>query len=126
MTHDPNDAASAEKKPQPPSPSGYQQTPFHTRATHRLEQDEEGWRRTLPDGRVLHIVTQPFNWKLGVSQPENVHTFYDDTWEYTDGGAAFDAFMIWDGDGEPEGWYRHPMSGRRRPDGDPAKEFHRW
>lgn len=28
----------------------------------------------------------------------------------------------WDGRGEPQGWHRHPASGRRRPDGDPAQE----
>ena len=28
----------------------------------------------------------------------------------------------WDGTGEPEGWMRHPSSGRRRPGGDPAQE----
>jgi hypothetical protein len=37
--------------------------------------------------------------------------------------AGWRAALGWDGKGEPEGWYRHPQSGRRRPDGDPAKEF---
>ncbi len=26
-------------------------------------------------------------------------------------------------DTEPEGWYRNPNTGRRRPDGDPTKEY---
>ena len=29
----------------------------------------------------------------------------------------------WDGVGEPTGWMRHPTTGRRRPDGDPSKEY---
>lgn len=29
----------------------------------------------------------------------------------------------WDGTGEPDGWMRHPVSGRRRPGGDPGKEY---
>jgi hypothetical protein len=29
----------------------------------------------------------------------------------------------WDGDGEPDGWSRHPPTGRRRPGGDPDKEY---
>jgi hypothetical protein len=29
----------------------------------------------------------------------------------------------WDGKNEPEGWYRCPTDGRRRPDGDAAKEY---
>jgi hypothetical protein len=24
---------------------------------------------------------------------------------------------------EPKGWFRHPRTGRRRPGGDPAKEY---
>ena len=27
---------------------------------------------------------------------------------------------------EPEGWHRHPMTGRRRPDGDPSQEYVRF
>jgi hypothetical protein len=26
-------------------------------------------------------------------------------------------------DKEPEGWYRHIETGRRRPEGDPSKEY---
>ena len=36
--------------------------------------------------------------------------------------ADWRAALGWDGNGEPEGWYRHVPSGRRRPGGDPAKE----
>jgi hypothetical protein len=41
-------------------------------------------------------------------------------------------FLKWDGTGEPQGWTRHVCSSqkfeeqggyRRRPDGDPAKEY---
>lgn len=27
------------------------------------------------------------------------------------------------GEGEPEGWHREPITGRRRPDGDASKEY---
>lgn len=37
--------------------------------------------------------------------------------------AAWWAAIAWDGEGEPEGWIRHLESGRRRPDGDPAREY---
>jgi hypothetical protein len=33
------------------------------------------------------------------------------------------ALREWDGNGEPDGWMRHPDSGRRRPDGDAAREY---
>jgi hypothetical protein len=29
----------------------------------------------------------------------------------------------WDGQGEPQDWFRHPKTGRRRPDGDPSREY---
>jgi hypothetical protein len=50
---------------------------------------------------------------------------FDDTWNYDAAThrAGWRAALGWDGHGEPEGWYRHPRSGRRRPGGDPEKEF---
>jgi len=35
------------------------------------------------------------------------------------------AFALWDPAvmPEPEGWFRHPHSGRRRPGGDASKEY---
>jgi hypothetical protein len=49
--------------------------------------------------------------------------YHGDRWcyhNYEDAKAALDA---WNGEGEPTGWHRHPTSGRRRPEGDPAKEY---
>lgn len=48
---------------------------------------------------------------------------YDDCWDYPYLGAAIQAMERWDGQGEPAGWTRYPSSGRRRPDGDPSKEY---
>lgn len=47
---------------------------------------------------------------------------YEDRWCYEKGGAASAALNDWDGTGEPAGWHRHPNSGRRRKNGDPATE----
>ncbi len=51
----------------------------------------------------------------------------DNRWCYhaeEDAKAALDA---WDGvTGEPKGWHRHPMSGRRREGGDASKEYVRF
>ena len=33
------------------------------------------------------------------------------------------ALAAWNGSGEPDGWFRNPTDGRRRPDGDPAREY---
>lgn len=31
--------------------------------------------------------------------------------------------MLWDGEGEPTGWFRNPETGRRRPDNNPDLEY---
>jgi hypothetical protein len=48
---------------------------------------------------------------------------YDDCWDYPYPDAAIEAMECWDGQGEPEGWIRHPASGRRRPNGEPDTEY---
>lgn len=48
---------------------------------------------------------------------------YDDRWCYETKEAAEKAFEAWDGNGEPDGWHRHPSTGRRRPGGDAAREY---
>ncbi len=40
--------------------------------------------------------------------------FYDDRWCFHTLRAAKEALDAWDGLGEPDGWHRHPDSGRRR------------
>lgn len=48
------------------------------------------------------------------------HVMYATTrgWTYCN-GASIDA-------SEPEGWFRNPNHGRRRPGGDPAQEYIAW
>jgi hypothetical protein len=48
-----------------------------------------------------------------------------DRWCYGDYDKAKRAIEAWSGDPgtEPEGWHRHPRSGRRRPDGDASQEY---
>ena len=81
--------------------------------------------RTLDDGRVLDVC--PLGWgyaHLGLILPEDAGLgIYSDAWQYQSRSSALDALERWDGEGEPEGWYRHPATGRRRPGGDPAQEF---
>jgi hypothetical protein len=47
---------------------------------------------------------------------------YGDRWCYESVWDAMEALAAWDGEGEPQGWHRHPDTGRRREGGDPAKE----
>lgn len=49
-----------------------------------------------------------------------------DRWCYKTEEAAMAALAVWlvtGCRGEPEGWHRHPASGRRRPDGDSSREY---
>ena len=87
------------------------------------EAAEEGLRRDLGDGRSIWLRQMLFNWLLSIGPTEA--QWYETTWEYTDPARAVVAFLSWDPASEPEpaGWYRHPSSGRRRPDGDPAREY---
>jgi hypothetical protein len=39
---------------------------------------------------------------------------YEDRWCYHTYAAAKIALDAWNGEGEPEGWHRHPDTGRRR------------
>ncbi len=50
----------------------------------------------------------------------------EDQWCYETYAGAIAALTVWnpsDESPEPEGWMRHPTSGRRRPDGDKTKEY---
>lgn len=81
------------------------------------------WVEPLPDGRIVALLS----WG-GSGYQLSIGTFglgWDDTWIYLAemGAAAWRASLGWDGEGEPEGWYRHPASGRRRDGGDPHKEY---
>lgn len=53
---------------------------------------------------------------------------YDDRWCYADEDSAriaFDAFPDRPDPGyEPDGWHRHPKTGRRRERGEPETEYH--
>lgn len=49
-----------------------------------------------------------------------------DRWCYETFDKAGDALVEWasrDFAGEPEGWHRHPLTGRRRTNGDPTQEY---
>ncbi len=84
------------------------------------------WHRVLPDGRGLCLMPMIHGGvRLGIGRGV---VEFDDVWCYPKDqagclDAGWRAALGWNGEGEPEGWYRHPQSGRRRPGGDPAKEF---
>lgn len=80
--------------------------------------------RVLSDGRAVYLLPMLLG-NLRVAIGPHGAMYFDDGWCYqaaqTD--AAWRAALGWDGEDEPEGWYRHPETGRRRPDGIAAKEY---
>ena len=81
------------------------------------------YNRELEDGRELTVYPMLFTFRLCIG--EAGAGTYDDAWCYDN---AFDAILAakdWDGKGDdpPHGWHRHIGSGRRRPDGDPTREY---
>ncbi len=81
-------------------------------------------RRPLPDGRVLIVLPLFFGKaRLGITTADFEDGGFNDVWDFPSVDAAVAAMTAWDGEGEPAGWDRHPESHRRRPEGDPAREF---
>lgn len=79
-------------------------------------------KRDLPDGRYLAIV--PFIYTFAIVIGTDVR-FYDDRWCFHYLEDALRQFKTWDPmtTPEPTGWHRHLSSGRRRPEGDAAREY---
>lgn len=99
----------------------------------RVHVVEPGWWRVhaLPDGRAVDVVMMIHNARLVVTDASG--TGYDRGWCYAASHpvlavvSALGAAMAWDGsdDTEPAGWVKDVVTGRYRPDGDPARERQR-
>jgi hypothetical protein len=86
-----------------------------------MRQTPYDYTKTLSDGRVI-VVERLFGHQalLWLRAPWiNVQ----DGWVYASLETALAAAQAWDGHEEPRGWLRHPKSGRRRPGGDPTREY---
>lgn len=82
------------------------------------------FRRVLEDGRIVELWPMLYNFRITITEPQNDGFTFDDGWCYTGDRlvAAKQAFDDWDGKGEPQGWNKHPTSGRWRGDGTAASE----
>ncbi|MEX3859678.1 hypothetical protein AB3X94_37445 [Paraburkholderia sp. BR10923] len=76
--------------------------------------------KTLADGRICAIMPMAAIDVLCVDINAWGH---NDCYYYNANAGAASALEKWDGKGEPEGWFRHPPSGRRRTNGDPTREY---
>lgn len=78
--------------------------------------------RPLTPGRYAAILPLMFTAAIITGRIGDAMS-YDDRWCYHSLQAATSALEAWDGTGEPSGWHRHPMTGRRRPEGDAEQEY---
>lgn len=82
--------------------------------------------RDLGDGSYVMIRPLLFHWMLIRGDFEDLIGYWD-RWCYADEAGARAALNVFpehpDPSYEPSGWHRHPPSRRRRPDGDPSREY---
>lgn len=88
--------------------------------------DACGWSDVsrMPDGRWVGLMPFMFTTAIGIAK-DGDYASVADRWCYhtpRDAKAALDAWTMKGYVGEPDGWHRHPFSGRRRGD-DPPPEF---
>ncbi len=89
--------------------------------TSSMRQTHYDYTRTLLDGRVIAVERLFGRQALLSLRAPWIHV--QDGWVYASLETALAAARAWDGHEEPSGWLRHPKSGRRRPGGDPAREY---
>jgi hypothetical protein len=81
--------------------------------------------KDLGDGLYAATKRLIYHWTMIVGQIGD-YSGYEDRFCYATRAGAEAALLGWDGSGEPEGWHRHPNTGRRREGGDPGKETIAW
>lgn len=82
------------------------------------------YSRQLPHGILLSLVPYGTGPRLCLSGPGPIERLlYYSEYSFTDTRAAWRAALGWNGEGDPEGWYRHHQTGRRRPDGTRESEI---
>ncbi|EPX77970.1 hypothetical protein [Salipiger mucosus] len=88
---------------------------FETAAFFTFLLTQEGYSeiRDLEDGRFACLLDLMFTTAIIVGRIGDT-SGYDDRWCYKTYEMAKDALTAWDGVGEPDGWHRHPLTGRRR------------
>ena len=85
--------------------------------------------RDLGDGTYIMVKPLMFHWTM-IRGVVGDTTGYFDRWCYATKELAMYALSAFPSNPpsgyEPAGWHRHPMSGRRRPNGDPSLEHRDW
>lgn len=110
--------------------SAYEELPEWFRELYMLSEDAENGQpgcrfRSVSEDRWIAII--PFLFTTAIILGYKRHpNGYEDRWCYESSADAERAFDEWDPEvsAEPEGWHRHPRSGRRRPNGVEEAQYH--
>jgi hypothetical protein len=89
-----------------------------------IEDDGYVMIRDYPTGMraaVVPLITG--TGRLIVGTVQEWQSGYDEAFCYDSVGEAVIALLNWNGIGEPDGWFRNPGTGRRRPKGEVTKEY---
>ena len=81
--------------------------------------------RPIPGGRWAGLYPYMFTVAIVTGKLLDRHEL-EDRWCYNSRLVADAALSVWNGTGEPNGWIRHPRSGRCRYDADPNREVYDW
>jgi hypothetical protein len=82
--------------------------------------------RVLPDGQHwAGVMPLMFTEAIIVGRLGDTRG-YENRWCYHTRADAIAALKAWDGRGEPQGWHRHPPSGRRREIGSNNDILQEW
>lgn len=77
------------------------------------------------DGEYVAFYPLMFHWTM-IRGNLDYQFGYDNRWCFANESVVRKEFEAWEAlrfEGEPEGWHRHPDSGRRRPGGDASQEY---
>lgn len=80
------------------------------------------YMRRLPDGRICGVHRLLMHWTMHVGIDE---IGYAERYCYRSELRAIRALKEWNGTDDPEGWHRHPTTGRRR-DPETGREWIAW
>lgn len=105
--------------------------PYADLMTERYKDVLPGWNEerlvwTVKETETHYVEVMPLMFTAAIIlTPKRFTEGYDDRWCYGSPQAAWTAALAWDPAAtfEPDGWHRHPSTGRRRPDGDWRKEY---
>lgn len=101
-----------------------QYTAAYPRLAEHWDHERGCWTvHQIDGGLVVQVAPLLFTAAVLVSRPRALT--YEDRWCYGDVDAAWAAAIAWAGPwpgSEPDGWHRHPTTGRRREHGHPDAE----